>query len=191
MYGMLLAPIWGAQDPPTGFQELPKWGQDASKMDSKRVINFNEIFYRFFRDFLIENWSKNWCFFIKCLMTSSTRSTRENHQKFASRLHEKQIFKVRHFLRKQQITEIITKKHVEKWCPILIDLGIDFRSILGAFWQHFWKIFRWFWATKIRWCLGRVQWPSRRQKNQFPERIPHIDTSTRQVIFGSLAPGGG
>ena len=66
-------------------------------------------------------------------MKSSTRPTCEHHQKIASRLHEKQIFKVCHFLRKQQITEIITKKHVRKLCQILVDWGITLWSILGAF----------------------------------------------------------
>ena len=64
--------------------------------------------------------------------------TGDNHQKFASRLHEKQIFKVCHYSRKPAINGKIDQKAMLKTNAILT-------SILDRFWtpkslQNRWKI---------------------------------------------------
>ena len=56
---------FGRPRPP---KRVPKWVQNGSKIETKRVVNFNKIFHRFFIDFLIKNWSKHQCFSDDCLM---------------------------------------------------------------------------------------------------------------------------
>ena len=58
----------------------------------------------------------------------STRSTSENHQKFASRLHEKQIFKVYHISRLSKISSKLILKIDQKTNRKIRGFGIKKRS---------------------------------------------------------------